>query len=452
MDADAAVVLERVNYHYGTETLRRQVLADVSTEIQRGEIVIVTGPSGAGKTTLLTLVGGLRTPQDGSVRVLGRELNGAAERDVHHVRTHTGYIFQSHNLLDWLTVEQNVQMALRLHPDIAAAERRALTAEILGAVGLADRAGQYPEQLSGGQRQRVAIARALVSRPQIILADEPTASLDRKSGRDVVELIHRLAKQQGCAVLMVAHDNRILDVADRIVHLEDGRLVSFSDAVLSDTRQLFGMLTHNTREVTRRLAQLPEPQFISLLDRVTAEFQQFLHVVELSRNDALEGMLEQVIEAFTFKVGQILGADRATLFLVDAPRRQLWSKVAQSDSDKALEIRIPIDAGIAGHVATTGTLLNVADAYREPLFDREVDERTGYRTRSLLCVPIADTHNHVFAVAQLLNKRGDAPFDAGDERRFRDFAASIGVILQSWWWMRQRLFAAETTENAPSPS
>jgi adenylate cyclase len=221
--------------------------------------------------------------------------------------------------------------------------------------------------------------------------------------------------------------------------------------VLSTTQKMFGLLTQVNRrgELSRRLAALPAEHFVSLLDDVTGEFQRFLHMIDLSNTDAFESMLEQVIEAFTVKVGEILKADRATLFLVDAERGELWSKVAQSDAEKPLDIRIPMTAGIAGKVATTGRSLNVPDAYDEPLFNREVDRRTGYRTRSILCVPILDSRNQTFAVAQLLNKAGAIPFDAEDERRLREFSTSLGVILQSWWRMSRMM---NSTAPRPLPS
>jgi putative ABC transport system ATP-binding protein len=437
MPSESLIAVDRVSHYYGDGALRRQILFDISTEVRRGEIVILTGPSGSGKTTLLTLIGALRSTQQGNLQVLGQELNGATERDLVRVRKNIGYIFQAHNLLPSLTARQNVEMALALHPDIPAAERYARSIEMLQAVGLGNHVEFRPEQLSGGQKQRVAIARALASRSQIILADEPVAALDRKSGRDVADLMRDLAKQRGCTVLLVTHDHRILDIADRIIHLEDGRLSSFSEAVLSNTQQMFSMLAQNNRkgELTRRLSQVPVDEFSSLLDEVTTEFQHFLRLVGMSDADAFDSMLEQVIEAFTIKVGQILQADRATLFLVDAEHGELWSKVAQSDGEKPLDIRVPGTAGIVGHVATTGNVLNVPDAYADPLFNRAVDEQTGYRTDNLLCVPIRESSSQIFAVAELLNKRGAAAFDAADERRLCEFASSIGVVLESWWQM-----------------
>jgi putative ABC transport system ATP-binding protein len=228
------ITIKNINHYYGRGKLQKQILFDINLEIKSGEIVIMTGPSGSGKTTLLTLIGGLRSVQAGSLKFLGQELCGASQKQLVQVRRQIGYIFQAHNLLEFLTALQNVQMSVELHKDIPNRKARAKSKVMLQAVGLGDRVNYYPENLSGGQKQRVAIARALVGDPKLVLADEPTAALDSKSGRDVVEVMQRLAKEQGCTILMVTHDNRILDIADRIVHMEDGRLAQ--DANLADRR------------------------------------------------------------------------------------------------------------------------------------------------------------------------------------------------------------------------
>jgi putative ABC transport system ATP-binding protein len=216
----------QLNHAFGQGHLRKPTLIDINLTLNQGEIVILTGPSGSGKTTLLTLMGALRSPQEGSLTVLSEQLLGASKVQQQRVRSQIGFIFQSHNLLSCLTAWENVNMALKLQPKLRPPEREARCLELLAAVGLADRVDYYPDQLSGGQKQRVAIARALVSRPKIILADEPTAALDKQSGRDVVEIMENLARQQGCTILLVTHDNRILDMADRIIEMEDGRLVN----------------------------------------------------------------------------------------------------------------------------------------------------------------------------------------------------------------------------------
>ncbi|MEX1324079.1 MAG: ATP-binding cassette domain-containing protein, partial [Synechococcaceae cyanobacterium] len=212
----------------------------VELRIEPGEVVLLTGPSGCGKTTLLTLVGALRQVQQGSVRVLGQELAGAGRSTRQRLRRRIGMIFQGHNLLRCLTAEQNVQMGADLLPGLGYRARRDRAREWLRAVGLEDHLAKLPHDLSGGQKQRVAIARALAAQPQLLLADEPTAALDSRSGRDVVELVQRLAREQGCAVLMVTHDPRILDVADRLVRMEDGRLFSAQHGRLSSLPEAVG--------------------------------------------------------------------------------------------------------------------------------------------------------------------------------------------------------------------
>lgn len=227
------ILLRHLNHYFGEGELRKQALFDLNLEINAGEIVILTGPSGSGKTTVLTLVGGLRSTQEGSLCVLGQELCGADEDQLVRARRNNGYIFQAHNLHRSLTAAQNVQMGLEVHSKLSRKERHARAIAILKQVGLGDRTDYYPDNLSGGQKQRVAIARALVNHPKIVLADEPTAALDKKSGRDAMNLMQQLAKEQGCTILMVTHDNRILDVADRIIYMEDGRLAQYRDSIVT---------------------------------------------------------------------------------------------------------------------------------------------------------------------------------------------------------------------------
>ena len=224
------ISIENLSHGFGKGSLAKQVLIDINLSIQPGEIVIMTGPSGSGKTTLLTLMGALRSVQEGSLTVLGHELNNAPSRKLVQVRRNIGYIFQGHNLLPFMTARQNVRMSLSLKPHENRKGALQKVDRVLTAVGLGDHLNHYPEKLSGGQKQRVAIARALVNEPALILADEPTASLDSKTGRDVVELMQRLAKEQHCTILLVTHDNRILDIADRIINLEDGRLKPSSES------------------------------------------------------------------------------------------------------------------------------------------------------------------------------------------------------------------------------
>ena len=221
-----AVEMAGVTFAYGAGELRREVLKDVSLAVAPGEIVLLTGPSGSGKTTLLTLIGALRAMQDGSAMVLGQQMRGATEAQRVRLRRRIGYVFQNHNLLGFLTARQNVAMALELDGSLTEAARLERAGAMLAAVGLADHAEKLPAQMSGGQRQRVAVARALVARPGLVLADEPTAALDRQSGQEVVLLMRELARREGTPILLVTHDPRILDIADRIVAMEDGRIVA----------------------------------------------------------------------------------------------------------------------------------------------------------------------------------------------------------------------------------
>jgi putative ABC transport system ATP-binding protein len=225
INSNLAVSIRELEHSFGSGSLERKILCQINLDLDKGKIALLTGPSGSGKTTLLTLIGGLRAPQKGSLRVLGEELTGADKNKLISIRKSIGYIFQAHNLLSFLTAEQNVRMSIELDPAITDAQAISTSKEMLIKVGLGDHLNKFPEQLSGGQKQRVAVARALARQPQLILADEPTAALDKKSGRDVVELMQALAKEQGCTILLVSHDNRIFDIADRTITMEDGAIV-----------------------------------------------------------------------------------------------------------------------------------------------------------------------------------------------------------------------------------
>ncbi|AAP99866.1 MULTISPECIES: DevA family ABC transporter ATP-binding protein [Prochlorococcus] len=222
---NSTVQIKGLNYWYGNGLTRKQVLYSISMKIDPGEVILLTGPSGCGKTTLLTLIGALRKTQQGELFVLGHQLHGSERKTRQIVRKNIGMIFQGHNLLRCLTAEQNVQMGSDLLQRLSYQARRDNSREWLRAVGLADQMNKLPHDLSGGQKQRVAIARALSARPKLLLADEPTSALDSVTGREIVSLLKRLAIEQNCSVLMVTHDPRILDVADRLLNMEDGRLL-----------------------------------------------------------------------------------------------------------------------------------------------------------------------------------------------------------------------------------
>ena len=223
--ASASVLVEDLSYAYGSGGGRRTVLNGLSCHVGRGEVVMVTGPSGSGKTTLLSIVGALRGFGQGSVRLDGTELCGLAERELIPLRHRIGFIFQRHNLLRSLSVLANVESGLQTPGGSDRNARRGRARAMLEAVGLGDRCDDHPDDLSGGQQQRVAVARALARMPAVIIADEPTASLDAEAGRVVMEVIRSLANQVGCSVLVSTHDERIFGFADRRIHIGDGRVV-----------------------------------------------------------------------------------------------------------------------------------------------------------------------------------------------------------------------------------
>ncbi|MBD2103207.1 ABC transporter ATP-binding protein [Leptolyngbya sp. FACHB-261] len=213
-----------MTYGSGSETIR--AVQGVDLNIDAGQIVLLMGPSGSGKTTLLSILAGILTPTSGSVEVLGEEINEmSSERLARFRLKNIGFVFQGFNLLPALTAQENVEVVLNLK-GIRGREARLEAQDLLEQVGLGNKIHSFPRDLSGGQKQRVSIARALAGDPPLIMADEPTASLDSQTGRAVVDLLRTLARERNRTVLMVTHDPRILDVADRIIYMEDGHVVS----------------------------------------------------------------------------------------------------------------------------------------------------------------------------------------------------------------------------------
>jgi putative ABC transport system ATP-binding protein len=218
------IVVSGLNHSFGSGEARKQVLFDIDLTLKQGQLVILMGASGSGKTTLLTLIGCLRDVENGSVKLLGNELKDASEKMLVRSRQSLGFIFQAHNLHESLTAMQNVRRGLEVHGPVALKNWKSAAQHVLTLLGLGDRLDYLPGNLSGGQKQRVAIARALVGNPDIIFADEPTAALDKESSQNAVTLLKELALERQTTILLVTHDTRILDMADRIITMEDGRI------------------------------------------------------------------------------------------------------------------------------------------------------------------------------------------------------------------------------------
>lgn len=211
------------SFHKGDEVITP--LNDVTAQIQEGEFVSLMGPSGTGKSTLLNLLAGIDRPDRGSITVAGTEITGLSRSRLADWRAaHLGYIFQTHNLIPVLTAWENVELPTQLLR-MSAQERRERVALALRAVGLSDRAGHYPRQMSGGQEQRVGIARAIVTHPKIVVADEPTGSLDAATSLQIQELLQRLNQELNITMLMVTHDDQVARIASRRILLEDGKFL-----------------------------------------------------------------------------------------------------------------------------------------------------------------------------------------------------------------------------------
>jgi putative ABC transport system ATP-binding protein len=217
---------EKISKSFGRGGARTEVLKDASLSVSKGEFVTILGPSGSGKSTLLNICGLLDAPDQGDIIHMGRRVSELDLRQrTEYRREHLGFIFQSFNLVPVMTVADNVGYPLMLL-DWTKAEKKSRVAEILEQVGLLELANEKPEQLSGGQCQRVAVARALVKKPSIIIADEPTASLDAVTALKVVELMKQLAKEQGSSFLVATHDDRLLPYSDSVLHVESGGVIT----------------------------------------------------------------------------------------------------------------------------------------------------------------------------------------------------------------------------------
>ncbi len=222
----SVIEAERVTKIYKEGRFEVPAVQEVTLAAEPGEVLAILGPSGSGKTTLLSMLGCMLRPTSGSIRIHGEQVSDLDERRLPAVRRrYVGFIFQSFNLFSALSAAENVEVVLQLKGHERRA-RRAETSRLLEAVGLSDRAHFLPRDLSGGQRQRVSIARALAGDPLLILADEPTANLDWKSGEQVIQMLHGITRSEGRTVIIVTHDHRVMPYIDRSVRIEDGKLVA----------------------------------------------------------------------------------------------------------------------------------------------------------------------------------------------------------------------------------
>jgi len=222
---ETVIETRHLNRFFGEGETLVKALNDVSLTIQKGEFTALVGPSGSGKSTLLHLMGGLDEPTDGEILLDNTNISQMSETQLSQFRRdHIGFIFQAYNLIPVLSVEENIEYIMLLQ-GISSHERKKRTQDILEKVGLEGKQNRLPSQLSGGQQQRVAVARAMVSQPRIILADEPTANLDSQTGSDLIALMRQLNQEQGMTFVFSTHDTKIMEQADRLVHLEDGAIV-----------------------------------------------------------------------------------------------------------------------------------------------------------------------------------------------------------------------------------
>jgi putative ABC transport system ATP-binding protein len=262
-----------------------------------------------------------------------------------------------------------------------------------------------------------------VRHPKIILADEPTASLDKQSGREVVELLRQLARREGCAVLLVTHDNRILDIADRIMTLEDGRMGTFGSITSTYAGHLLTALSHHPEEtdhVRLLLKDLQEGDFVDLLKTLGGEVEQFLNILNLGNHESMCVLFENLLDGLLTKIAELLDASAVGLFGRDG------------EPLRSTDLQARSDPGVTARVVATGRILNASGTGLGP------------GVHSALCVPLRDRMEDIRVVAQLVNKKTGGRFTDADERAFRDFAAPLGVLVEAW----QRLLVDTSSRSA----
>ncbi|MFH1924510.1 MAG: ATP-binding cassette domain-containing protein [Planctomycetota bacterium] len=268
--------VDKVTKRYGSGPAQVVAVQDVSLEIAPGEIVLIMGPSGSGKTTLLLMLGALLKPSAGDIQLNGELISALAENRLPDIRLRKfGFIFQDFNLLSALTVLENVAIVAQL-TGLRGREAKTKARDILTELDLGNRLSFLPEKLSGGEKQRVAIARALVNDPALIMADEPTANLDSKIGQEVMRMLRRIAKEQGRSVVIVSHDPRIKDIADRVLWLEDGQ---FKDMVHMATDPVCGMAVEREKAPAKSEYQGESYFFCAegCLEEFRADPDRFVH-------------------------------------------------------------------------------------------------------------------------------------------------------------------------------
>jgi putative ABC transport system ATP-binding protein len=428
MSNEPVLAVSRLSHFYGSGALRRQILFEVSASIEPGEIVLITGPSGSGKTTLLSLAGTLRTVHHGSIRIFGKELNGASQPELIEIRKSTGFIFQNQNLLDSHTALQNVELSLGIWPAMPVEEVQSACHEALDAVGLGSHKNHYPQQLSGGQKQRVAIARALVRKPRIIFADEPTASLDRKSGREVVDLMQLLVHRQNCAILLVTHDHRILDIADRILNLEEGRVSSFESSLTSNSSRFLTTVSQLQRSgsLVRYVDRLSDEKFRDLVQQIAQDLQWILETIELGSREALQSLIYEILEAVAHKIKVMLGAEKASLFIVNPESSELYSRFVRNLG--GTDSGPPIGEEPSSR---TGGILQLQQPGVSSYFDFAFRHEQDYGEGRLLCMPVLDRKKNVLAILEMIKRQEDPAFSETDEKNFSEYAESLAVILET---------------------
>jgi len=432
------VIANDLNFSFGEGELRRQMLYGIDFVLEPGEIVIVTGPSGSGKSTFLTLVGTLRSHQEGQLDVVGNSLLGASAATINNVRQQLGFIFQYHNLLDSLTATENVLMGFAKGDKRTKSQLKEVASSTLATLGLEMRLNYKPSSLSGGQNQRVSIARALVRSPKVILADEPTASLDATTTEIVMRLFREQTKELGSSILLVTHDDRIFKQADRVVEVRDGKLrdagATYLDHGKNQASAALTTIAHSHKLEAPAVTADPRPGTLAA-NRVKGALESLEKVLSDLAEIKLATTLQSLAQSLTYIASESassLNADGCSIYLYDKDNAELFTLALSSAKDDLEGFAISTDKGFVGKCFREGAAVLEGRAADSTTLDRTIDLKSGLTTQSVACVPLSTETGDVFGIIQLVDQKADQ-FSTETIDGLYELRSLLAAPLHEYW-------------------
>ncbi|MGK7878452.1 MAG: cyclic peptide export ABC transporter [Xenococcaceae cyanobacterium] len=396
-------------------------LGPINLTLYPGELVFIVGGNGSGKSTLAKIITGLYSPEEGKIKFADQTVD---DYNREWYRQHFSAIFADYYLferllgLDEQNLDSNAQAYLQ---ELELEKKVQIKEDKLSTIAL-----------SQGQKKRLALLNAYLEDRPIYLFDEWASDQDPIFKRVFYNRILLDLKRQGKTIVVISHDDRYFHLADRIFRLDYGKLSATQGELLLHVGNLMSVISETDEsDIKEKIQNLSLQEFSYFLEELNKEFEQIFTTIHLLNDRSLNDKIEIIIETISLKIALILQAEQVTFFVVDKENGRLWSKNARGPGGELINIEIPLNAGIAGYVATMGETVNIPDPYKDPRFNPQVDRNTGFRTRNILCLPIFNSQNEVFAVVQVLNKTGDKPFDSEEEQKFLELTQSLGMILET---------------------